>query len=394
MPVEPKVLVTDAQMRNSLAIIRSLGRQGLAVTGAEETRFATSFFSRYCARRMVYPSPYRHPHQFVDFMLDAVRRDRYEAIFPVTDATTVLIARYKEEFSRYVAVPVPDYQVLMKAMDKAEALRAAMKNGIPCPRTFFIDNAGEVEEIKGEAEFPLIIKPRLGFGSRGLVLCHSAEELAAAYPKVVAAYGPCLVQEYIPPGGEDLGVYALLNLESKLRAVTVQKRLRSYPVSGGPSTLRETVKRPELIQLALRLLGFLGWSGIAMVEFRTDPRDKQPKLMEINPRWWGSLQLSILSGVDFPHLLYRLATEGDVEPALDYRVGVKCRWLLPGDILWLLSAPASFRSLSQFLQFVPNDDIMSWRDPGPSFGFLLAGLRFAFDRDMWKFMIRKPLQVK
>ena len=126
-----------------------------------------------------------------------------------------------------------------------------------------------------------------------------------------------------------------------------------------------------------------------MVEFKVDPRDNQPKLMEVNPRWWGSLQLSILSGVNFPYLLYKLITEGDVEPVLNYEVGVRCRWLLPGDILWFLSAQHKLYNLPRFLKFERNYDILSWKDPGPTLGFLLASLRFAIDKDVWKCVVRR-----
>ena len=390
----PKVLVTDAQMRNSLAIIRSLGKRGLEITGAEETRFATGLFSRYCQGRIIYPSPYKHPDEFANHLLNIVRSDKYEVIFPVTDATVLPVAKNKEEFGKYTLVPLPDYEVLMKAMDKAETIEIAEQSGIPSPKTFKTESSEEMETIKDKLQFPVVIKPRISFGARGLTFCRSPEELSSAYPEVVATYGNCLVQEYIPPGGEELGVYALLNFDSELRAVTVQKRLRSYPVSGGPSTLRETVSRPELVEVALRLLKALQWSGVAMVEFKTDPRDNQPKLMEVNPRWWGSLQLSILSGIDFPYLLYKLVTEGDIEPVLDYKIGIKCRWLLPGDILWFLSADHKIRNTPKFLKFERNYDIISWRDPGPTFGFFLASLRFAFSKDMWKFVLRKPARAK
>jgi len=390
----PKVLVTDAQMRNSLAIIRSLGKRGLEVTGAEETLFATGFFSKYCRNKLVYPSPNEHPNEFVEHMLDVVRNDQYEVIFPVTDSTVIPIAKHKQEFSKYTLVPLPDYEVLMKAADKAETIKIAQRNGIACPKTYQIDSSEKTEAIEDRLEFPVIIKPRISSGSRGLTLCRSAEELASKYPEVVAAYGSCLIQEYIPPGGEELGVYALLNFDSELRAVTVQRRLRSYPVSGGPSTLRETVNRTGLIEIALLLLKAIQWSGVAMVEFKIDPRDDQPKLMEVNPRWWGSLQLSILSGVDFPYLLYKLVTEGDTDPMLAYEAGVKCRWLLPGDILWFLSTERKLRNLPRFFKFERNDDIISWKDPGPTFGFLLAVLRFAFNKNMWKYVIRKPIRVK
>jgi len=390
----PKVLVTDAQMRNSLAIIRSLGRRGLKVIGAEDTWFATGCFSKYCKGRATYPSPDKHPDEFINYLLNVLKNDKYEVIFPVTDKTVTPIAKHKEEIGKHTLIPLPDYEVLMKAMDKAKTIEIARENGIACPVTFVTDNFAGLAAAGDEVRFPMVIKPRRGFGSRGLTLCNTPEELSSAYPETTAAYGKCLIQEYIPPGGEELGVYALLNYNSELRAVTVHRRLRSYPVSGGPSTLRETIFRPELVDIALRLLKALKWSGVAMVEFKTDPRDNQPKLMEVNPRWWGSLQLSILSGVDFPYLLYRMVTEGDIEPVLDYKPGVKCRWLLPGDILWWLSSGHRLRNLPRFLKFERNDDIISGKDPGPTFGFLLASLRFIFSREMWKFIIKKPIQAK
>jgi len=68
-----------------------------------------------------------------------------------------------------------------------------------------------------------------------------------------------------------------------------------------------------------------------VVEFRIDARDGRPKLLEINPRFWGSLALSVQSGVEFPYVLYQLATGGTCRPALDYRTGVRTRQLL-GDV--------------------------------------------------------------
>ena len=72
-----------------------------------------------------------------------------------------------------------------------------------------------------------------------------------------------------------------------------------------------------------------------MVEFKRDARDGVSKLLEINGRFWGSLQLAVDAGIDFPYLLYRLAIDGDVEPVLTYDVGVRLRWWL-GDVDWLL----------------------------------------------------------
>jgi len=388
---KPKVFVTDAQMRSSLAVIRSLGRRELEVTGGEETRFATGFFSKYCKHSVVYPSPKKNQDRFLEYMKELVTNNEYEVIFPMTDYTVIPIVKHKKEFSKHTIVPLPDYNILMNAIDKAKTLRIAMENNIPCPKTHFMNELSDINDIKDNLVYPVIIKPAKGFGARGVELCKSYEELRLKSREVYVVHGSFLVQEYIPHGDE-IGVYALFNFDSEPRAVTVQRRIRSYPISGGPSTLRETIKNPKLVDTAFELLKSLKWQGVAMVEFRTDPRDGIPKLMEVNPRFWGSLQLSILAGVNFPYLLYKLVTEGDIEPVMDYKERIKCRWLLPGDILWFLSAPNKIDNLREFCRFRTNYDILSLKDPGSIFGFMMAAARYLFDREMWKFIIRKPIK--
>jgi len=92
------VLVLDAQMRNSLAVIRSLGKSGLKVDAAEGTRFATGFFSKYCEKRFVYPNPLECTDEFINYLLDLVKKNKYEMIFPITDNTVLPIVLHKDEF--------------------------------------------------------------------------------------------------------------------------------------------------------------------------------------------------------------------------------------------------------------------------------------------------------
>ncbi|KAF5041169.1 ATP-grasp domain-containing protein [Methanoculleus sp.] len=385
------VFVTDAQMRSSLAVIRSLGKQGLDVTAGEETRYATGAFSRYCNRRLVYPSPKRKEEQFIEYLLETLRSTETDAIFPVADACLKPIIDHEEEISRYTQIALPPRDIFMKGYDKGVTLRIALDNGIPCPRTFFPENPDDAARIAGEIDYPVVVKPRVSSGRRGVRVCRDPETLIQAYAASASEFGPVVIQEFIPYGGE-LGVYTLLNERSELRAVTVQRRIRSYPISGGASTLRETIKDERsqaATEIALHLLKAMRWSGVAMVEFRIDARDGSLKLMEVNPRFWGSLHLSILSGVDFPYLLYQMLRDGDVEPVPDYQEGVECRWLLPGDILWYLSAPKTWQNLKEFLRFNTPDDILSLHDPGPTLGFVLATARYALDSEMWRFVLRR-----
>jgi predicted ATP-grasp superfamily ATP-dependent carboligase len=72
-----------------------------------------------------------------------------------------------------------------------------------------------------------------------------------------------------------------------------------------------------------------------MVEFKQDQRDGVAKLMEINGRFWGSLQLAIDAGVDFPELLVRIGDGAPIPAVENYRLGVRSRWFL-GDVDALL----------------------------------------------------------
>src|SRR5258708_15412195 len=113
------------------------------------------------------------------------------------------------------------------------------------------------------------------------------------------------------------------------------------------------------------MLGALGWHGVAMMEYKEDRRPGELVLMEVNGRFWGSLELAVEAGVDFPFLTFQLAQ--GIRPAAPpaYSVGVKNRWLL-GDVDHLMlrlarsaqaldlpdGAPSTARTLLNFLKVV------------------------------------------
>ncbi len=95
------VLVTDGHFRKTLAVVRSLGRKGIPVTVGERTFLNTSFLSKYCARRLIYPSPRRSPDQFVEFLLTEIKKNHYDCLFPMEEETLLLLVKYHSEISRY-----------------------------------------------------------------------------------------------------------------------------------------------------------------------------------------------------------------------------------------------------------------------------------------------------
>jgi predicted ATP-grasp superfamily ATP-dependent carboligase len=139
------------------------------------------------------------------------------------------------------------------------------------------------------------------------------------------------------------------------RATFAYERLKEYPVSGGPSTDRRSLHAPELVEQSVALLRQIAWRGIAMVEWKEDVREKRPKILEINPRFWGSLELAIRAGVDFPSLYARLALGESIGLPPVYSPGVRCRWMIPGEILRYIGQPARRReSVRTFLSGLPG----------------------------------------
>ncbi len=410
-----RVLVTDGHFRKTLAVVRSLGLKGNHVTVGERTFLNTSFFSKYCAERLVYPSPRQQPNRFIEFLLKEIRKNHYDCLLPMEEETLLLLAKYHSEISQYTYLLSPDLKKIEFVRDKKNLMEFAETHGIPMPRTFFVPPTPEPYKVQGYGPeshvvqgspapdvvqglplnsfpIPAVIKPRISSGSFGIAYVKKTEDLIPSYQRVHQQFPFPLIQEWIPDGGGTYGLSALFDEASNIKAAFVHKKLRMYPVQGGPSTLREGVEHPQIMELGLSLLKSLNWVGVGMVEFKVDPRDGIPKLMEVNPRFWGSLQLAIVSGVDFPYLILRMARRESFEPILRYKVGKRCRWLLLGDILHFLNNPRRFHLHPSFFHFFdPNtsDDIISKDDPLPVLGSVATLFTFLYDPEMKRFLERR-----
>ncbi|TQD27258.1 ATP-grasp domain-containing protein [Methanolobus vulcani] len=366
-----KVFVTDGRSRASLAIVRSLGHNNIQVVCGESFD-CPAFYSKYCSHKYLYSPPNKNPDLFLESILKTVKENNYDTIMPVRDDTTLLLSKNRSLFEDYFEIPITDYDKLMIGRDKSKTIKFALANNIPCPQTYFPSEMEDLLDLEADLSFPLVIKPHQGSGSRGIQIVNSYEELITRYDDVCCSFGPSMLQEFIPYGGA-YGVSMLLK-EGEIKASFTHKRLREYPQSGGPSTLRESVEYPQIEKYASTLLKKLKWHGVAMVEFRIDARNNKPILMEINPRFWGSLQLAISSGIDFPNMLYTLAVKGDVEPQFSYKVGVKSRWLLFGDILWYLKCENKIKQAPAFFSKEGAVfDICSRDDPLPIYGTIKYG---------------------
>ena len=383
----PNVLVLDGLWNKAVAAVRSLGNREYRVAVGERTRFAPAFFSRYCSRRFLCPSPTLFPEAFLDALEEELRIGRYDVVLAMEFGTQVLIARNRHRIEELACFPFAPADLAIRVQDKGALASFAVSHGVECPATFRPVGPGEASEMADRLPYPLLIKPRHSSGGRGIVRVETASQLREVYPKVHVAHPAPILQECLPPGGDALGVGVLMNFSSEARATFAYRRLREYPVSGGPSTLRVSVLDDALCRTTERLLSAIGWIGVAMAEYKVDPRDGRPKLLEVNPRFWGSLHHAIVSGVDFPHLLCRMAMEGDVPIQREYRVGVRSRSVIHGEVMHFLRNPERFHLRPGFLDFSIPDDLLSTTDPWPVVGRVSSLIPAFYDRELRKTML-------
>jgi predicted ATP-grasp superfamily ATP-dependent carboligase len=135
------------------------------------------------------------------------------------------------------------------------------------------------------------------------------------------------------------------------------------------------------VEYGRRLLDAVHWNGLAMVEFKYDVRDGLPKILEVNPRMWGSAPLAINCGIDFPYCLYKMAVEGDIEPQHTYPVGVKMRFFyedLAASVSHFIKGGANrtlfYHFLRDLLDFRIRDGIFQLDDLKPAWTNTLKAL--------------------
>lgn len=384
-----RVLVTDGEQRAALAIVRSLGAAGALPVVCSSTGASLSGASRFAVAELRTPNSLVQPEAFAGAVQEALRDHAIDCLLPVTESSLRVVLGSRHAYDG-VLLPFPSHDTFAAASDKRHVMELAVRLGTPVPRQIVLreqDAAGLAPaDPDGAARFPLVLKPSVSVaegvdGSVKLSVVHVANqvELERAVAELPAEAFPLLAQERIT--GPGIGIF-LLRWNGRILARFAHRRLREKPPAGGVSVYRESiVPPPDALAHAEALLDALDWQGVAMVEFKCDDRTGTPYLMEINGRFWGSLQLAIDAGVDFPRLLVEAALGRAPDRPVEGRPGVRLRWLL-GDLDHILlrlrksraelalgaDAPGRLQALGSFLvPWRPGDrwEVLRPSDPRP-----------------------------
>ena len=336
-----RVLVTDEHYKHSLGIVRHLGRQGVFVSLAAGSKESLACRSRFC--REVILAEDSQPEALVATTLKAVRERNFDLIIPVSYSMTLALAQRKDELLPYTRLEVAPEQCVAMAADKLQMTVLAQRLGVPAPRTV---SCSELEELAG-LRFPVVIKPKRETPGRPPIrYARNPAELrilleGSSNTAGDGGFADLIIQEYIP--GHGCGLFATYQ-RGVCKRVFMHRRVREYPASGGVSSCAESFYDSKLADHGRRLLDELNWHGVAMVEFRYDSRDGEFKLMEINPKFWGSLDLALAAGADFPGDLCKMALGQTLTFSDHYERNLRFHWPFSGqgELFHLWTRPQSF----------------------------------------------------
>jgi predicted ATP-grasp superfamily ATP-dependent carboligase len=334
-PFAERVLVLDAHLRHAVAIVGSLRRQGVSVVSASAHRRFPAKYSRYRQESVLLGSDTSGAE-----LLRIIEDHHIDVVIAAGLPGNELLCLHRQQLEPHVRAPFNDLETYRCLSNKDATGLLAESLGVQRPVTRQACDPEDAAQLAEELRFPLVFKSPIDQGT--VRYANDVEELRrliASFirdnPALIDRGAYPLVQEYIDGIGH--GFYGLAD-HGQLRAYFMHRRLHEVPPTGGPSAMAMSYRDPKLLELGTRFFSEASWHGVAMVEFKRRRLDGEYYLIEINPKFWGSLDLSISAGVDFPFLLYKLLIGAplDVIPGA-YRDDAIFRWLTM-DLAYAVSA--------------------------------------------------------
>ena len=305
-----------------------------------------------------------------------------ETIVPMGDVLSEFMSANKEALSQYVKFLMPDIDIWRNAVNKSGLMSVCKEKGYPIP--FTINSEEELRSIPREnIPFPLLIKPNITCGARGMTLVHTYEELMDKYPQIKDEYGDCHFQQYVKQGGAQVEVQLFIDQNKHLVNSSVIYKYRWYPEKGGSSCCAVSVKNDKIVDTLYHLLLDLKWVGFADFDTIENPDTGELLIMELNPRVPACVKTAVESGIHWGQIIVDEYL-GNPQKEYEYRPGEFLRHL-GFDTLWFLKSSNRWRMKPSYFKFfgkhIHYQDMSDWTDPLP---FITGTLH-----NLWKVLFHK-----
>lgn len=297
-----KILRTASGCMAAIGLIKELIKRGIDVICADANPLSVGLY--YC--RKGYVIPRGSDPNFIPTILDISKKECINAILSGPEEEIIPLSKHKDVFLKENILPlVPDYDSVLVCCDKFKTYDFFIENNIPVPKTFFINEENnDIIRQLNELEFPVILKPRFGRGSRGIYIAHNKQEFEFYVSKICKNFD-YLVQEFIY--GVECTIDIFSDLDGNPLSIVPRKRLG---VESGIAVKAQTFYDKKIINYAYKIARKLKLIGPSNIQCILDKKDGTPKFIEINPRFGGGSILSIKADPTIVENLIRI-TKGE-----------------------------------------------------------------------------------
>lgn len=337
---KPPLVVCPLDDHMGLDISRIMASQGIQVYGIDHNRFIPGRFSKAC--RFIYCRySERDEEQYIGFLQEFGSQLKIKpVIFPLSDDHVSLFSKYRENLSPYFAFMMPEHSLVKQLVTKAGLYSLLCKNGMPSPKTFFVNNMDSFKSNAEQVDFPAIIKPEesslwhserasrllrkgLFAGRPKVIYCQNFKELKEAYEQIMLVDKRVVIQEVIPGKDSNLIYVAFYcDANSEVLGYFSGIKLRVIPKGFGSASYVKSYDDPELKSIVISFLKKINYRGLGGIEFKRDGRSGVYKLIEFNPRFGMWDGLSARCGVNLPYIAYMDIIGRPVERKLEFRSGI------------------------------------------------------------------------
>lgn len=392
---------------NGYGVLRSLTREGVSARGFYSESREFGRLSKYCEAHRLPPCG---DDEHVRLLVDWGRRARDKPVlFATSDSHAFMLAEHREELAAHFRFHWMAADSLRQIVDKARMSRICSQAGVLTPLTHVTRPDEDPANALAALSFPCLVKPNRSFDSpfprgRKNFVARTPDQLLAFYHAHPELKGATVCQEIVEGGDENIfQCTVLIRRSGEPGAVFCARKLHQYPPGYGVMCFGRSEENAALPTHALRLLSFLGYRGLASLEFKYRPADGRYYFIEMNPRlpWYNSLFAA--AKVNLPYLTYLDLTSEDQGAAAGVRQRDGVYWIsFKENFGWLLRSRGRLRArLASWLLSLlraRSHAWLDWRDPRPLLRAMasvvlagvrhfcsalpgLAGLRFARSRE-------------
>lgn len=381
MAQRKKALVIGDDTRSFLATVRSLGRQGIEVHAAPYNLRAPALSSRYITQTHRIPYYLDGGAGWLYAMQKLLSEQQYDLVIPCEERSLLPLYKHQHELPRHAVLAIPSPQALEAFFDKVNTRHLATSVGVPVAKGRQLMEGDTADTVLADLALPIIFKQRRSYSWPELYVrttvkvIETRSQLESLLPTVDESCDGFFFEEMFP--GRGLGVSVLCQQGAVVQAF---EHHRAHELGGSSYYRKSAPLDAARLAAVSRMVKSVGYTGLAMFEFKLNETTGAWILLEVNARPWGSLPLPVAVCVDFPYQLYQLLVNHQTPSPISYRANVYARNVVAD--LWQMRAASQalggssakkaayvLKWLAGYARFIigrEHHDAFVWSDPRPA----------------------------